>query len=813
MRLAAIMLCVVCLRTALSPGQTTLPAGGQDQPRVVVLDACRYSSAEQAQAAWRPVERLTPPIGAAAGRLRLPCNFSTNGDWRVAWDRKGKWDLSDCQEISLTVTAPPGGVARMLIYLQSGRGWYSQHFVAAGEKTRIDLPRHKFGTEGRPEGWDRIETIRLCVQRTDGADSAVEVSDIQASGYPALVAVWRSDAGAKAEPGVPQFVRQMAEQLDRLGIPCEIMGDDEVAGGRLAGMKAAILPLNPVMPGKTAEAVGKFVAGGGKLLVCYRPPAPLPELLGNRPVGGIDGAGGQLSAIRFMPPGGRPAIIALQRSWTARRVEALSGTTTPGVWVDSNGAASALPAITANANGYFVAHVLTAEDQSHKDALLMQMLGSFCPELWVRAYDRRQAALWKIGGAKDLSSFFELTSKTLEDSATGLRFRDTVLRAAQEAKEAGLAMSKGDGPAALEKIEQAQRSAVQAYAASIPSKSPEFRAVWCHSPTGVRDMTWPQAAKALADAGFNAIIVNMAWGGGAAYPSKLLPAVPEANGRDLLRECLDAARANGLAVHVWKVNWNCWRGREFAAKMRKEGRLQLSAAGAEVDWLCPSCPENQALELESMLEIVRNYPVAGIHFDYIRYNNGDVCYCPRCRGKFEEKRKAKVADWPADAFSGKLRDEYRQFRRDNITELVAAVSEQARRIRKDVLISAAVFPNWPSARVDEGQDWKLWVERGYLDFVCPMQYTDSPADFEAMLKANTGLVGSKAALCPGIGATLGNSPEGTIQQVQIARRLKSAGFVLFNYDPLLLTEHLPLLRLGPTARKAEWPPGTRPAAP
>ena len=144
---------------------------------------------------------------------------------------------------------------------------------------------------------------------------------------------------------------------------------------------------------------------------------------------------------------------------------------------------------------------------------------------------------------------------------------------------------------------------------------------------------------------------------------------------------------------------------------------------------------------------------------------------------------------------------------------MAAVSEQARKARKGVLISAAVFPHWPSARVDEGQDWKLWVERGYLDFVCPMQYTDSPADFEAMLKASTGWVGSKAALCPGIGATLGNSPEGTVQQVQIARRLKSAGFVLFNYDPLLLNEHLPLLRLGLTSGKAALPDGTRAAAP
>mgnify|MGYP000700577408 CR=1 FL=1 len=30
-----------------------------------------------------------------------------------------------------------------------------------------------------------------------------------------------------------------------------------------------------------------------------------------------------------------------------------------------------------------------------------------------------------------------------------------------------------------------------------------------------------------------------------------------------------------------------------------------------------------------------------------------------------------------------------------------------------------------------GQDWKLWCDRGYLDFVCPMDYTASSAQFRS----------------------------------------------------------------------------------
>ena len=31
-----------------------------------------------------------------------------------------------------------------------------------------------------------------------------------------------------------------------------------------------------------------------------------------------------------------------------------------------------------------------------------------------------------------------------------------------------------------------------------------------------------------------------------------------------------------------------------------------------------------------MLEVVRNYDVDGVHFDYIRYPNKDGCFCAGC---------------------------------------------------------------------------------------------------------------------------------------------------------------------------------------
>ena len=167
------------------------------------------------------------------------------------------------------------------------------------------------------------------------------------------------------------------------------------------------------------------------------------------------------------------------------------------------------------------------------------------------------------------------------------------------------------------------------------------------------------------------------------------------------------------------------------ARLRREGRTQVSNRGEPCDWLCPSHPENQKLELESMLEVARKYPVDGLHFDYIRYPDGAHCYCDGCRRRFEAASGRKVLDrdWPKECFSGARKEEYNDWRCRQITSLVAAVSREAKKIRPGLKISAAVFGSYPGCRESVAQDWPQWIKAGYLDFVCPMDYTTSDAEF------------------------------------------------------------------------------------
>jgi uncharacterized lipoprotein YddW (UPF0748 family) len=317
----------------------------------------------------------------------------------------------------------------------------------------------------------------------------------------------------------------------------------------------------------------------------------------------------------------------------------------------------------------------------------------------------------------------------------------------------------------------------------------EGRAMWNHSGTGAYPGDWQRSIKLLADNGFNMILPNMLWGGVAHYPSDLLPRSAEFQKYgDQIEQCCRAAKKYGVEVHVWKVNYYLLKApKSLVQRLRREGRTQVNSRGEPIDWLCPSHPQNQKLELDSMLEVARKYPVDGLHFDYIRYPDGSCCYCEGCRRRFEQASGRTVLDhdWPKECFAGARKDEYRDWRCRQITQLVADVSRQARQIRPGIKISAAVFGAYPDCRKSVGQDWREWIKAGYLDFVCPMDYTTDDAEFAKYVSRQVLLVDVRAQLYPGIGASASRSKlsaEQVLRQIQEARRLGASGWTIFNLD-------------------------------
>lgn len=578
------------------------------------------------------------------------------------------------------------------------------------------------------------------------------------------------------------YMNTVRQALDAVGVRYTVVNDLTVETGGLGCYDIAIFPYNFAVPDEEEKAIEAYVNAGGKVVVFYSISQRIAGLLGFR-VGERKEGEFYALLLRADRLRGLPEQI-VQGSWNIRPIESPAPDAgIIGRWAAADGEPLDEPGLLISPRGAYLGHVLTEGDYYRKGRMLLAVLGELSPRVWTDAVARA------LSGAADAVD--EMERRTLARPISDARWRARSALGevrARLAEAEGLA-SQGKAEAAIEAALAAREKAAEVYIASAPERQHELRGVWVHEGYGVPEWGWERSIRVLHENGFNAVFANLLWAGIAHYPSEYLPVDPRVAAEgDQIAECLRWCKQYGVELHVWKVNYNLQNAPpEFVERLRAESRLQRHANGSEVLWLCPSDPRNFALERDSMLEVVRRYDVAGLHFDYIRYPHGEACYCDGCRERFCHDTGAAVRTWPDDVLSGPLMDQYAQWRRDQITRLVRAVAEEARRIRPGIMISAAVF-SWPGAINWANQDWRRWIDEGLLDFVCPMNYTTSREELARMVVGEVNIVGGRIPLYIGIGEFIIPETEQLVDQLELVRRLGADGFVCFSYEHLGRTE-------------------------
>ena len=348
----------------------------------------------------------------------------------------------------------------------------------------------------------------------------------------------------------------------------------------------------------------------------------------------------------------------------------------------------------------------------------------------------------------------------------------------------------------------------------------ELRGVWAHY-YGIPN--WEQTIRNLHQANFNAVFPYMCSAGVAYYPSHILPVSKKADSHDYLAEATRAGQKYGVQIHARMLVLEAlFASEQTKARLAAQGRLMRTAAGETLPWLCPTNPYNREQVVGVALEIVRNYPVAGLQLDYIRYPHRDCCYCDYCRRKFTHDTfgaspptplpvgEGQPLKWPEDVISGAYKDAFIRWRRQQITSLVAAIAGAVKSTRPGIAVSAAVFPDWPSAQERFGQDAAAWVEQGLVDFICPMNYTADILTLAGWLRQQQELAASRVPLMVGLGPFSDScefeGPQQLVDQILITRAAGAAGFVIFNYNQQFAEDYLPYLALGVTSTPASvWP--------
>ena len=635
-----------------------------------------------------------------------------------------------------------------------------------------------------------------------------------ANSQPAQIAIVLPTATSGISDGDVQYARSVAKRFSRMlgiiGFSTDTFEESLISKAQLKSRKLIVLPLNAVLSAQATRLLKNFVAGGGKLFVTYNLADTVAPLLGLRQTDWLkEESPGQFASIQLNAPDipDIPTSIR-QASWNITvATPTTSQTKVIGYWHNMAGESTGLPALFMGKAGVFFSHIFLPDDILTKTRFLAAILGHLVPEFRQSLAKRTIETMTAVGhtdGLKALEAFVQESGVPEAGHAleTGKRLME---------KTRVEYNSRAYNPAIT--TARASREAFsKAYFLSHVSLETEGRAVWNHSGLGAYLGDWDRSAKELAEAGVNMILPNMAWAGVAHYSSKVLPQSKTfTQYGDQLAQCIAAARKYGLEVHVWKITWNLEGApKGFVEKMRKDGRTQVSATGKPLNWLCPSHPKNVQLELESILEIVTNYDVDGIHLDYIRYPGSHACYCEACRNRFVLTTRQPIDVWPAAVLpnTGKYGDKYIEWRSQQITRLVRLLHKRLREANPNIELSVAVFGGYPACVTSIGQDWIAWAKAGYVDFVCPMNYTEDTNYFTQLLVDQIALMPKDVAIYPGIGATATNSlltPDAVVEQIYLSRSLGASGWTIFDYSLDISETVLPAIGMGVAKSKAHPP--------
>lgn len=336
----------------------------------------------------------------------------------------------------------------------------------------------------------------------------------------------------------------------------------------------------------------------------------------------------------------------------------------------------------------------------------------------------------------------------------------------------------------------------------IPSEIPatEVRAVWLTTNYG---LDWPTNSKSQEDQkkelisildslkkyNFNTVMFQVRARGEVFYKSVIEPmssliAAGDKGEHDFdpLAFAVEEAHKRGLECHAWIVTYPLGGDRH----VRSLGSKSVTKKNPTItkkfkgEWfLDPGNPRTDDYLISIVEEIVNNYDVDGIHFDYIRY--------PDNRGQFPDDGLYRIygkglsrADW----------------RRDNISRFITKVYDFVKKQKPWVQVSSSPLGRYRTIN-DRGRGWTAfetvfqdagkWMKLGKHDALYPMMYYKDELFYPYLddWKINS----NERILVPGLGAyqiiELGWSSNDILDQVEYARKNRVDGQAFFRTQNIL----------------------------
>ena len=228
--------------------------------------------------------------------------------------------------------------------------------------------------------------------------------------------------------------------------------------------------------------------------------------------------------------------------------------------------------------------------------------------------------------------------------------------------------------------------------------------------------------------------------GTTAFLTPLAP--PMADGRDLLREALDAAHRRDMRLHAWFTSASDARYKEE----HPESGLYHYKNGRDRGIVSISCQPYARFMQAVLADMTRRYEVDGVHLDYIRYNHLIYGWSEEDQRRY----KAGGVNLPHiralmdETFCGAspngeaIFDAYRQgdqdaiwladVRRQDVTRFAGALCQAVRSEKPAITVSAALMPegaydDLAFSNLHYGQNYADLA--GLMDAFLPMAYSQA----------------------------------------------------------------------------------------
>lgn len=267
----------------------------------------------------------------------------------------------------------------------------------------------------------------------------------------------------------------------------------------------------------------------------------------------------------------------------------------------------------------------------------------------------------------------------------------------------------------------------------LPPISPYIRGVWLtnvnsqvlYSTDGIKN-----AVKKCRQNGINHIFAVMWNKGRTLYPSKVMqdtfgiPIEDALNGRDPLRELIDAAHADTIKVYAWMEYGFAAENNGFGEHILRM-RPKWAALGQDGNvvtkngfkWMNAFDPSVQNFMMSLLKEVVVKYP----DLDGIQGDDRLPALPSECGYNAEVVAQYKKENNGAEPTNPKTDAAWVDWRANKLNQFAKRIYTELKAIRLNIKISMAPSV-YPFSKTEYLQDWPTWVKEGWVDMISPQLY-------------------------------------------------------------------------------------------